>query len=284
MAPELAWVLAAAGACVGLSSVALLHLLRRGGVRWRDRFRADLGAGLRQSFVYLDVGRLFRLNVAAMCGLGLLALVLTGEPLVGLALAAGAGAIPGGALAWMRARRLARLRAQLPDAVMLVAGALRAGSSLAQSIAQAARELPSPAGLEFDLVVREQRLGVGLDASMSGLERRAPLEDVTLFAAAVRIAQESGGNLAETLERLAETLRRKAVVEGKIDALTAQGRLQGWVMTALPVIVGAVLVVIEPQAMRPLWVTWQGWAVCAGIAALLALGLHVIRRIVDIDV
>jgi tight adherence protein B len=284
MAPELAWVLAAAGACVGLSSVALFHLLHRGGARWRDRFRADIGAGLRQSFVYLDVGRLFRLNVAAMCGLGLLALVLTGEPLVALALAAGGGALPGVALAWMRTRRLARLRAQLPDAVMLVAGALRAGSSLPQSIAQAARELPPPAGREFDLVVREQRLGVGLDASMSGLERRAPLEDVTLFAAAVRIAQESGGNLAETLERLAETLRRKAAVEGKIDALTAQGRLQGWVMTALPVIVGAALVVIEPQAMRPLWVTWQGWAVCAGIVALLALGLHVIRRIVDIDV
>jgi tight adherence protein B len=284
MAPELAWVLAAAGACVGLASVAVFHLLRRGGARWRDRFRADLGAGLQQSFVYLDVGRLFRLNVAAMCGLGLLALVLTGEPLVALVLAAGAGAMPGVALAWMRARRLARLRAQLPDAVMLVAGALRAGSSLPQSIAQAARELPSPAGREFDLVVREQRLGVGLDASMSGLERRVPLEDMTLFAAAVRIAQESGGNLAETLERLAETLRRKAAVEGKIDALTAQGRLQGWVMTALPVIVGAALVVIEPQAMRPLWVTWQGWAVCAGIVALLALGLHVIRRIVDIDV
>ena len=284
MAPELAWVLAAAGACVGLASVALLHVVRRGGAHWREWFRADLGAGLQQSFVYLDVGRLFRLNVAAVCGLGLVALVLTGEPLAALAVAGGAGALPGAGLAWMRARRLTRLRAQLPDAVMLVAGALRAGSSLPQSIAQAARELPSPAGREFDLVVREQRLGVGLDASMSGLERRAPLEEVTLFAAAVRIAQESGGNLAETLERLAETLRRKAAVEGKIDALTAQGRLQGWVMTALPVIVGAVLVVIEPQAMRPLWVTWQGWAVCAGIFALLALGLHVIRRIVDIVV
>ena len=284
MLPELAWVLAAAGACVGLASVALLHFVRRGGAHWREWFRADLGAGLRQSFVYLDVGRLFRLNVAAVCGLGLFALVLTGEPLAALAVAGCAGALPGAGLAWMRARRLARLRAQLPDAVMLVAGALRAGSSLPQSIAQAARELPSPAGREFDLVVREQRLGVGLDASMSALERRAPLEEVTLFAAAVRIAQESGGNLAETLERLAETLRRKAAVEGKIDALTAQGRLQGWVMTALPVIVGAVLVVIEPQAMRPLWVTWQGWAVCAGIVALLALGLHVIRRIVDIDV
>jgi tight adherence protein B len=284
MTAELVMVLAAVGACVGLACVALVSLLRRGGALWHERFRTELGIGLRQSFVYLDVGRLFRLNVAAVCGLGLLAFWVTDEPLSILVGAGLAGAVPGAALAWMRARRIARLRAQLPDAVMLVAGALRAGSSLPQSIAQAARELPSPAGREFDLVVREQRLGVGLDASMSGLERRAPLEEVTLFAAAVRIAQESGGNLAETLERLAETLRRKAAVEGKIDALTAQGRLQGWVMAALPVVVGAALIVIEPQAMRPLWLTWQGWAVCAVIVVLLGLGLHVIRRIVDIDV
>lgn len=284
MPPDLLLVLVCAGACVGFASLALFHLVRQGGVRWQERFRAEFGAGLRQSFVYLDVGRLFRLNVAAMCVFGGLALWLTGEPLAVLVVAGLVGAVPGAALAWLRSRRRQRLREQLPDAVMLVAGSLRAGSSLPQAIAQAARELPSPAGRELDLVVREQRLGVGLDASMSNLERRAPLEEVTLFAAAVRIAQESGGNLAETLERLAETLRRKAAVEGKIDALTAQGRLQGWVMAALPVAVGTALVVIEPQAMRPLWVTWQGWAVCAAIVVLLALGLHVIRRIVDIDV
>jgi len=284
MPADLLVALVAAGACVGLACVATVHLLRQGGARWRERFGVEMGAGLRQSFVYLDIGRLFRLNVAVVCALGLVVFWLTDEPLSMLAVAGIAGALPGAALAWLRARRIARLRAQLPDAVMLVAGALRAGSSLPQAIAQTARELPSPAGREFDLVVREQRLGVGLDTAMSNLERRAPLEEVTLFAAAVRIAQESGGNLAETLERLAETLRRKAAVEGKIDALTAQGRLQGWVMAALPVAVGAALIVIEPQAMRPLWVTWQGWAVCGGIAVLLGLGLHVIRRIVDIDV
>jgi tight adherence protein B len=119
---------------------------------------------------------------------------------------------------------------------------------------------------------------------MASLERRAPLDGVVLFAAAVRIAQESGGNLAETLERLAETLRRKAAIEGRIDALTAQGRLQGWVMAALPLVVGAALFAIEPLAMRPLLTTWQGWVVCAAVVALEGLGLHVIRRIVDIDV
>ena len=79
------------------------------------------------------------------------------------------------------------------------------------------------------------------------------------------IQRETGGNLAETLERLADTLRRKAALEGKIDALTAQGRMQGWVMAALPLAVGAALFAIEPQAMSPLVTTWQGWCVCAGL-------------------
>ena len=276
--------LAAGFASVALAVAAVAGALGPRARRWRERFDADLGAGLRQSFLYLDPGRLFRLNLAVVALAALAAVAWTGQPLAAVAAAMSAGALPGLALAWMRRRRLARLAAQWPDATMLVAGALRAGSSLPQAIGQAARELPSPAGRELDLVVREQRLGAGLDAALASLERRVPLDGVVLFAAAARIAQESGGNLAETLERLADTLRRQAAVEGRIDALTAQGRLQGWVMAALPLAVGAALFAIEPAAMRPLVSTWQGGAVIALVVALQALGLHVIRRIVDIDV
>ena len=284
MTGELVLVLGAAFASMSFAALALAATLRTQGARWRDRFGADLGLGLRQSFVYLDVGHLFRLNLLMLGVAAGGALWLTGQPLAALVALVAVGAVPGLALGLMRRHRLHRLSAQLPDAVMLVAGALRAGSSLPQAISQAARELPSPAGREFDLVIREQRLGVGLDASMSHLERRARLEEVTLFSAAVRISQETGGNLAETLERLADTLRRKAALEGRIDALTAQGRLQGWVMALLPLAVAGALFAIEPQAMRPLVTTWQGWGVCALVLALEALGLHVIRRIVDIDV
>jgi tight adherence protein B len=284
MTPDLDPVLAAAFASIVLATVAAVGAARGRARRWRERFDADLGAGLRQSFVYLDVGRLFRLNLAVVALSALLAGLLTGQPLAAVLVLAALGTVPGLGLAWLRRRRLSRLADQWPDATMQVAGALRAGASLPQAIAQAARELPAPSGRELDLVVREQRLGVGLDASMAALERRVPLDGVVLFAAAVRIAQESGGNLAETLERLSDTLRRKAAVEGRIDALTAQGRLQGWVMAALPVVVGGALFAIEPVAMRPLLTTWQGWAVCAALVALEALGLHAIRRIVDIDV
>jgi tight adherence protein B len=284
MNAELGLVLAAGFASVALAVVAAASALRTLARRWRERFDTDLGAGLRQSFVYLDLGRLFRLNLLVIGAGALLVGAWTGQPLAALAALVAVGALPGLALAWLRRRRLGRLEAQWPDATMLVAGALRAGSSLPQAIGQAARELPSPSGRELDLVVREQRLGVGLDAALSSLERRVPLDGVVLFAAAARIALESGGNLAETLERLAETLRRKAAVEGRIDALTAQGRLQGWVMAALPLAVGAALFAIEPVAMRPLLTTWQGAVVCALVVVLEALGLHVIRRIVDIDV
>jgi tight adherence protein B len=109
-------------------------------------------------------------------------------------------------------------------------------------------------------------------------------DDLRLFTAAIRIAGDSGGNLAETLERLADTIRRKITVEGKIRALTAQGRLQGWIMSLLPVVVALALFALEPQAMEPLFATWQGWVVC-GIVVLLELaGMLFIRRIMDIDI
>jgi tight adherence protein B len=284
MAAELIVALAASFGAVVLAAMAIASGVRTTAGRWRARFDADLGQGLRQSFVYLDLGRLFRMNLAFIAAAAAGALWLTGQPVVAMVALLAAGAVPGLLLGWLRRRRLQRLAVQLPDAAMLVSGALRAGSSVPQAIAQAARELPAPAGREFDLVIREQRLGVGIDTAMSHLEQRVPLEDVTLFAAAVRIAQETGGNLAETLERLADTLRRKAAIEGKIDALTVQGRLQGWVMAFLPLLVGAALFAIEPDAMRPLLTTWQGWLVCALVLAFEGLGLHFIRRIVSIDV
>jgi len=284
MPGELLVALAAAFGAVVLASLAIASGVRSTAGRWRARFDADLGLGLRQSFVYLDVKRLFHVNLALVAAAAGGALWLTGQPIAALVALLAAGAAPGVLLAWMRRQRLQRFAVQLPDAAMLVSGALRAGSSVPQAIAQAARELPAPAGREFDLVIREQRLGIGIDTAMLHLEQRVPLEDVKLFAAAVRIAQETGGNLAETLERLADTLRRKAAIEGKIDALTAQGRLQGWVMALLPLLVGAALFAIEPQAMRPLVTTWQGWLVCAAVLAFEGLGLHFIRRIVSIDV
>jgi tight adherence protein B len=274
----------AAFLAVALSSVVIIQAMGRQSAAWRRRFGDDLSLGLRESFIELDVDRLFRAHRWALSLAFAGVFWLTGQPWVGLCVVLMAGWVPGIALKWLRHRRRVSLAAQWPDAVMLIAAALRAGSGLTQAVAQAATELPAPTGRELDLALREQRLGVSFDVAMTHLEQRIALEGASLFVAAVRIAQESGGNLAETLERLGDSLRRKAALEGKIDALTAQGRLQGWVMVCMPVAVAGALFVIEPDSMRPLVTTWQGGLVCAGVAVCEALGLHVIRRIVSIDV
>jgi len=127
-------------------------------------------------------------------------------------------------------------------------------------------------------------MGIPLETALMQLAHRAPSEGLSLFVSAVRISQESGGQLAQTLDRLADTLRRKAALEGRIDALTAQGRLQGWVMVALPLAVGLALFVIEPQAMQALWTTWPGQLLMVAVALLEACGLHFIRRITEVEV
>jgi tight adherence protein B len=284
MRAELLPILLAAFASVALASLSLSRALERYAQRWRTRFGVDVGSGLKESFIHLDADRMFRAHLALIAMAAGVAMAATGQPGIALAIVVIVGALPAVALRWLRQSRRKRLSAQWPDAVMLIAGGLRAGASIQQAIRQAATELPAPAGKELDLALREQRLGVAFDEAMAHLEQRVRMEEVSLFVASVRIAQDSGGNLAETLERLADTLRRKAVLEGKIDALTAQGRLQGWVMVALPGVVGVALALIDADAMRPLWTTWQGGGVCAGVLVFEGLGLHVIRRIVSIDV
>ncbi|MBA3477459.1 MAG: type II secretion system F family protein, partial [Lautropia sp.] len=266
---------------------ALMGLARGGAVagsRYRRTFIGNVGRRLNDLLLFIDAQRLFQWNLVlgllVMATIWLLSaswlLMLLGLLLVGM--------MPNLFLVRLARRRRRQFSDQLPDALMLVAAAIRAGASLPLALRQMSLELPAPCGQEFDLMLREQRLGVSLDAALGSLERRMGGDDLRLFTAAVRIAGDSGGNLAETLERLSDTIRRKLTVEGKIRALTAQGRLQGWIMAFLPVIVAAALFAIEPQAMAPLLSTWQGWVVCGVVAVLEAAGLLFIRRIMDIDI
>ena len=119
---------------------------------------------------------------------------------------------------------------------------------------------------------------------MANMEQRIPLQDFSMLVTALRINREVGGNLADTIESLGETLRRKAMMEGKIQSLTAQGRLQGIVMTGLPVLLAVLLNFMEPEAMSKLWTTALGWAVLGVIVVMEALGFFMIRKITSIDV
>jgi tight adherence protein B len=282
-----AWLVAAGMALLLAVVLTLMGLASGGaaaGTRYHRRFTGNVGRRMNDLLLFVDAQRLFHWNLL----LALLVMVgvwlLTGSWLlivVGLVLV---GMTPNLLLARLSRRRRLRFADQLPDALMLVAGAIRSGASLPLALRQMSMEVPAPCGQEFELMLREQRLGVSLDDALGSLERRMGGDDLRLFTAAIRIAGDSGGNLAETLERLADTIRRKLTVEGKIRALTAQGRLQGWIMSLLPVAVALALFALEPEAMEPLVATWQGWIVCGVIAVLELAGMVFIRRIMDIDI
>ena len=277
-------VMLAAFAAAALLGWLGVELFRHSSQRYRERFHSAVGGQLERAHLFIDPARLLTANLLTIVGAAAAVLLIT-RSLVAAALVAGLlGLVPRIALGWMRHRRRERFRSQLPDLMLLTAGGLRAGSSLWQSLAQTSAELPQPARQEIDLMLREQRLGLSLERALAGLEARMNVEEMRLLAAAFRISHETGGNLAETLESLAEATRRKLALEAKVRALTSQGRLQGWVMAGLPLAVGGALFAIEPHAMRPLLTTWQGWGVCTLVLVLEALGLHAIRRIVDIDV
>jgi len=133
-------------------------------------------------------------------------------------------------------------------------------------------------------MLREQRIGVTLEQSLSNLGHRVPTQTTVLVVSAMRIATETGGGLAETLERTAGTIRSRLQMEGKIRALTAQGKLQAWVVGLLPVGLGAVLAKMEPAAMDMLWHSTTGWIALAVLVVLETMGVFVIRKIIHIDV
>jgi tight adherence protein B len=119
---------------------------------------------------------------------------------------------------------------------------------------------------------------------LNNLARRTPVQTTLLVVSAMRVASETGGSLADTLERTSHTLRSRLQMEGKIRALTAQGKLQGWVVGLLPIALMLILDRIQPDVMASLWHTPLGWGVLAVVAFLEAMGVYLIRKIVSIDV
>jgi tight adherence protein B len=210
--------------------------------------------------------------------------MLTGKLVLAVVVTVVALILPRFMYSVLKRRRLDKLIEQLPDALNMMAGSLRSGASLAIALDLVASEAEAPLSQELSLLLREQKLGISMEDAMQGMAKRLRLEEIELFVSAVTISKSVGGNLAEVLERLAQTLRSKAVMEGKIKALTAQGKLQGIVVGMLPIFMAVVLNYLEPEAMAPLFTTWYGWVVVGVISVLLIVGGIFIRKIVSIDV
>lgn len=279
------WIVAlAVFVCVTLLVWVAHGLARESLLRYRSVFTETARIRMSEFFFFVDAHQLWCAHVvvivllAAACG-------LFAQSWTFAVLGAGAGAwLPRRLAAHLRARRLRRFDAQLPDALLALGSALRAGASLQAGLRQIVAEGEPPLAQEFALMLREQRFGLSMDQSLANLHQRVPTEAASLVVAALRVAAETGGNLAETLERIGATVRARLHMEGRIRALTAQGRLQSKVVAVLPWMLILALDRLEPETMEQLWTTPAGWAALALVAALDLAGLWMISRIVRIDV
>lgn len=195
---------------------------------------------------------------------------------------------------FMASRRLIAFDKQLSDTLNLWVNSLRSGYSVLLAMEAIATELPPPVSKEFERVVQEVRLGLNLSQALNNMLRRVPSEDLDLVVTAVNIQREVGGNLAEILDIISFTIRERVRIKGEIRTLTAQGRISGWIVGLLPVILTLVLYRLNPTYMSELWVMESpyivtgllpcGWLVIAAGALMILGGVMVIRKIVNIEV
>lgn len=195
----------------------------------------------------------------------------------------------GGILPYLYVRRRRRKRkeeidALLPEAVDLITNALKSGFSLETALRMAAREIPDPLGIELGIAFEEQNLGVSLTEAFSNLGNRVESEDLNLFITALLIHKKTGGNLAEVLEKIGNTIRERFRLEREVRIFTAQGRLSGFILVLLPIIVAIAILVFNPAYLKILWMEKVG-KYLVGIAVIMQLlGIWVINRIVNIRI
>jgi tight adherence protein B len=194
------------------------------------------------------------------------------------------GGLPIGWVMFKRSRRFAAFEKGLPEALDLMVSGLRAGHSLLAAIALVSKECPEPVKSEFRICFEEQNYGLELKTALENLLNRIPLQDMKITAAAILIQKESGGNLAEVLDKTAAVIRDRFRLRRQIKTYTAQGRLTGWILTALPVVLGLAIYVLDPDLISILWHNETGIKMLWTAAGMILLGGFVINRIVDIDI
>lgn len=247
-------------------------------------FATTAESNLNRLFMFADARRLFAGYLVLLIGLPLVLWVLGQSPVIIAVVVVALLMLPRWMFARLAARRAKRINEALPDALAQVSGAMRAGATFTTALQSMVEEQRGPLGQEFSLLLREQRLGARLEDALDNLGERVQTEEMDLVISAAVIAQEVGGNLAEILSRLSDTIRRKLEMEGKIKALTAQGILQGRVVTALPFLILVALMFMEPEATRPIYTGLLGWCFLGTMFALQFIGGFMIRKIVRIEI
>jgi tight adherence protein B len=264
-------------------SLVIFTVLAKAYEQYQERYVVKSMNDLSDMFLFIDARQLLVLNIASMCLLGILSYIIfnpilcVGSTILGFFL-------PIMLVKHYRKQRIKKFNVQLVDALQAMANAFKAGLTFPQAIEHVAREALPPLSQEFGLFVKEVKLGVPLEEALINMAKRVGSDDLELVVVSTNIARQLGGNMAEMFETISTVIRERFRLEGKIDALTSQGKLQGWIVASMPAVLGMVLNSMRPDLMEPMMNHLFGYILVTVIAIMEILGILIIRRIVNIDI
>jgi tight adherence protein B len=185
---------------------------------------------------------------------------------------------------WKRKKRLDHFLELLPDALELMSRALSAGHAFSEALHMVSEEMPEPIASEFRKAYEEQNLGLSLKLALANLMDRIPLLDLRMCVTAVLIQRETGGNLAEILEKVAYTIRERFRIMGDLKTLTTSSRLSAWLLCGLPIFVAFAVTVMNPDYMTVLWKDPRGHYLIASALIMQISGMLIVRKILNIKI
>ncbi len=243
-----------------------------------------LHAMLRQANVNWSVSRVMSATGLIFVAVSFLVNLRLHNPLVSMGLGALLASAPIAWVRWRRQKRFDRFEQLLPEALDLMVSGLRAGHSLIAVMSLVASELADPVGTEFRNCYEEQNYGLELKSALENLQDRIPVQALRIVCTAIVIQKESGGNLAEVLDKVSGTIRERFRLRRQVGVHTAQGRLTGGILTGLPLVLGLVLYLANPSMMSVLWTTPLGVKLLTTAAVMIAIGGLLIRHIVNLEI
>ena len=279
--------------CLGGLTWFILQTFRSAAADYALAYSESTSRQMEDLFLFIPSRRILEL-AGASAAIGFLLGFLLFGGLDGSSLAIGSGfgfvfgmigwMIPRTVLGVMKKRRLLRFNLQLVDSLVNMSNALKAGFSVQQAIELVVREGQSPISQEFGMFLHQTRVGMRMEEAMDSLQKRVGSDDLALMIAALETARQSGGNLTEVFEKIAHTIRERMRIENRIRTLTAQGRLQGVIVGAMPLILGIALFYLDPRMMMTFLRSGFGIAILVAVGILETIGALVIRKIIRIDI
>lgn len=287
-----------AAVCSGLSvafaTFVIVEFMTYASSRYKERFLQEAAIEMDDVLLQMPPGRIFDLSIAisafAFFLFGGLATYMTDEQnwlrtgFIALMSAVLAFPLPRFYLRWLKKRRLAKFNEQLEDALLAMSSALKAGFSINQAIENVAAENRHPISFEFNMLVHELRLGVPFETALQKMCDRVESSDFQLIAVAIITARQTGGELTSILEELAAVIRERVRILQKVQALTAQGRMQAWLIAAVPFVLLYAMTSIAPDLMDSFFNSFLGICVLIGVIVSVVIGFIMIRKITTIDV